>query len=165
MSVIFRSDGFEARFTFDVVWAIVSSRDKCINPPRATPPKALFLIKSRLLCSLMFFIISFISSGLSVFKISIQGARRKTQDARHKAQDARHKTQGPWFTPHASPVPFPEIVIKFSFCHRQFPGVIIKPVHEVFFYFIAPLAVDLSRLILPFAKTEVTEFITQCSYF
>src|SRR4030042_2165156 len=46
-SVIFRSEGLDARETFWVVWAIVSSTERCNNPPRATPPRAAFLRKLR----------------------------------------------------------------------------------------------------------------------
>ena len=45
ISVILRSDGLDERLTFEVVWAIVSSIERCISPPRAIPPSALFLRK------------------------------------------------------------------------------------------------------------------------
>ncbi len=203
MSVILRSDGLEARFTCDVVCAIVSSMDKCIKLPRAMPPRALFLIKSRLLfeypffssgfsagtafsnclfCSLISLIIFFILSKVSVFlnpKSRVKN-QKSTPHASHLTPHTSRLTphtshltphtsrltpHTSCLTPHTSPVPFPEVVVKFRLAHRKFSRVIIKPVHEIFFYLFAPLTVDLSGLIFSFTKAEVTELITQCSYF
>ena len=47
ISVIFRSEGLDALLTFWVVWAIVSSMERDINPPSAIPPKAVFFRKLR----------------------------------------------------------------------------------------------------------------------
>src|SRR4029079_11078456 len=47
MSVILRSEGDDKRGTFEVVFAIVSSKDILIKPVRAIPPIAVFLRKER----------------------------------------------------------------------------------------------------------------------
>jgi len=54
-----------------------------------------------------------------------------------------------------------QIIIKLFFCHRQFAGVMIEPIHKISFDLFCPLSVYLPWRIFPFAQTLMAKLIAQ----
>src|ERR1700694_403825 len=49
--------------------------------------------------------------------------------------------------------------------HGKFRRVFIQPAEEIFFYFIRPLRIDLSRRVFALTQTQVSEFIPEFNEF
>src|SRR4030042_820865 len=63
----------------------------------------------------------------------------------------------------SSQVPLLKIIIQFLFCHRQLPGIVTEPVHEILLYLIAPHTVYLARFVPAFTQPLVSKLVTKSS--
>ena len=64
-----------------------------------------------------------------------------------------------------SPRPVLHKLIQFFSCHWKLGWIFIDPLQKIFFYFVCPLRVDLTRCIFSFTQTLMAEFISKADKF